>query len=303
MDFESCFDQMVTLMGPSPSTMNKVYKLAKYRKKTKNQWARDDPAFALVQVGFLLVSTAAWGVAVQGSQFSLGRFVVFFLNDLLGYWLAGGVVLSGLCASFANARLIEHSVHSVAQTVEWMYAFDIHCNGFFVSFLLTHVLQFLLLPLLLADSLLATAASATLWLAALGAYFFVTHLGYRALPFLNHTEFFLYPIAVLGVAFVAIVVAAVVGYRINITQVRPPCFREDFRRGLVEDHPSDIPFRITLSMFVDAYIRPTSILNCFCRQWFRSTSETDAASPSESPSCPFLKSRVTTFILSRSLSM
>jgi|AntAceMinimDraft_5_1070358.scaffolds.fasta_scaffold119753_2 hypothetical protein len=50
MDFESCFDQMVTLMGPAPSTVNKVYKLAKYRKKTKNQWARDDPAFALVQV-------------------------------------------------------------------------------------------------------------------------------------------------------------------------------------------------------------------------------------------------------------
>lgn len=53
MDFESCFDQMVTLMGPSPSTVNKVYKLAKYRKKTKNQWARDDPAFALVQASRL----------------------------------------------------------------------------------------------------------------------------------------------------------------------------------------------------------------------------------------------------------
>jgi hypothetical protein len=33
--------------------VNKVYKLAKYRKKTKNQWARDDPAFCLVQVRHL----------------------------------------------------------------------------------------------------------------------------------------------------------------------------------------------------------------------------------------------------------
>lgn len=48
MDFDSCFDQMVTLLNPGD--MDKVYKLANYRKKTKNQWARDDPAFALVQV-------------------------------------------------------------------------------------------------------------------------------------------------------------------------------------------------------------------------------------------------------------
>eukprot|EP00615_Pteridomonas_danica_P012827 CAMPEP_0114334072 /NCGR_PEP_ID=MMETSP0101-20121206/4141_1 /TAXON_ID=38822 ORGANISM="Pteridomonas danica, Strain PT" /NCGR_SAMPLE_ID=MMETSP0101 /ASSEMBLY_ACC=CAM_ASM_000211 /LENGTH=313 /DNA_ID=CAMNT_0001465229 /DNA_START=29 /DNA_END=970 /DNA_ORIENTATION=- len=218
MDFESCFDQMVTLMGPTPSTMNKVFKLAKYRKKTKNQWARDDPAFALVQVGFLLVSTAAWGVAVLGSQFTLGRFIYFFLNDLFGYWMLGGVLLSGACASIANQKLMVHSVHSVAQTVEWLYAFDIHCNGFFVSFLLTHVVQFLLLPILLKDSLISVILSASIWALGLGAYVFITHLGYRALPFLNHTEIYLYPLIAVGLGYVAIVLLAFVGYRINITR-------------------------------------------------------------------------------------
>ena len=115
MDFEQCFDQMVTLLGPEPSTVNKVYKMAKIRKKTKNQWARDDPAFALVQVGFLLVSTAAWGVACLSTRFTITKFIFFAVNDFLGYWLAGGIVLSGICASFANHRLIEHSAHSVAQ--------------------------------------------------------------------------------------------------------------------------------------------------------------------------------------------
>lgn len=222
MDFESCFDQMVTLMGPSPSTMNKVFKLAKYRKKTKNQWARDDPAFALVQVGFLLVSTAAWGVGVLGGQFTIARFVYFFLNDFIGYWLFGGILLSGACATLANHKLMVHSVHSVAQTVEWLYAFDIHCNGFFVSFLLTHILQFLLLPFLLKDSLFSTLGSATLWAVALSAYFFITHLGYRALPFLNHTEIYLYPLVGIAVGYVALVVLAFVGYRINITRVSTP---------------------------------------------------------------------------------
>lgn len=201
----------------------KVYKFAKYRKKTKNQWARDDPAFALVQVGFLLVSTAAWGVAVLGTRLTLAKFALCFLNDVLGYWLAGGVVLSGVAASIANAKLIEHSVHSVAQTVEWLYAFDIHCNGFFVAFLVTHVAQFLLLPILLTDSTVATVVSAALWALALSAYFFITHLGYRALPFLKHTEVYLYPIGVIGMLFVAIVVLALVGYRINITRVNNFC--------------------------------------------------------------------------------
>jgi hypothetical protein len=259
MDFEQCFDQMVTLLGPEPSTVNKVYKMAKIRKKTKNQWARDDPAFALVQVGFLLVSTAAWGVACLSTRFTITKFIFFAVNDFLGYWLAGGIVLSGICASFANHRLIEHSAHSVAQvpygcsrvfdcdpscgnspmhrpispsllyfipnanrcsiqTVEWLYAFDIHCNGFFVSFLFTHVLQFLLLPLLLTDSLAATICADLVWVVALSSYFFVTHLGYRALPFLKHTEYFLYPIGMIILLFVTLVVLAILGYRINITR-------------------------------------------------------------------------------------
>ena len=138
--------------------------------------------------------------------------------------------------------------------MEWLYAFDIHCNGFFVSFLLTHVLQFLLLPMLLrctntharthanmcartythartrtraskhactnkpthahscacsrtgpahastrtrpptphtphgSDGLTATLCANTLWAIAIAAYFYVTHLGYCALPFLKNTE-------------------------------------------------------------------------------------------------------------------
>ena len=104
------------------------------------------------------------------------------------------------------------------QTVEWLYAFDIHCNGFFVSFLFTHVLQFLLLPLLLTDSLAATICADLIWVVALSSYFFVTHLGYRALPFLKHTEYFLYPIGIILLCFVALVVFAILGYRINITR-------------------------------------------------------------------------------------
>jgi hypothetical protein len=46
-------------------------------------------------------------------------------------------------------------LRSVEQTVEWRYAFDIHCNAFFPFFLITSVLNFLLLPALLGKRSIA----------------------------------------------------------------------------------------------------------------------------------------------------
>lgn len=34
-----------------------------------------------------------------------------------------------------------YSPHGVEQEVEWLYSFDVHCNSFFCSFLITYVLQ------------------------------------------------------------------------------------------------------------------------------------------------------------------
>lgn len=217
MDFDSCFDQMVTLIGP-PHQMSKIFKLANYRKKTKNQWARDDPAFALVQCGFLIASALAWGITCLNTRLSLGGFLLLVVKEVLGTWLLGGIIISSLLVHLSNTHLIEHSVHSVAQTVEWLYAFDIHCNAFFVSFLLTHVVQFLLLPVLLSDGLVPSIFANLLWSLSLAAYCFVTHLGYRALPFLKHTEYYLYPIAGIVLLFVLSVLFAVVGVRFNMTR-------------------------------------------------------------------------------------
>mmetsp|Transcript_68625 Transcript_68625/g.191235 ORF Transcript_68625/g.191235 Transcript_68625/m.191235 type:complete len:303 (-) Transcript_68625:605-1513(-) len=218
IDYDSTFDQMVTLMG-APKHMSKVYKLANYRKKTKNQWARDDPGFAMIQLGFLAVSTLAWGIACLQDRLTVVRFLLLLVKEILGHWLVGGLVLSGVCASLANRYLILHSVHSVAQTVEWLYAFDIHCNSFFVSFLLTHIVQLMILPLLLSDGLTSTLCANALWALAIAAYFYVTHLGYCALPFLTKTEYYLYPVVGVVLLYVAFAFLAVAGYRFNMTRM------------------------------------------------------------------------------------
>ena len=62
------------------------------------------------------------------------------------------------------------------------------------------VVQLLASPLLLWQSRLAAALSAGLYAAALGHYAYLTFLGYAALPFLERTEVFLWPIAALAVA-------------------------------------------------------------------------------------------------------
>ena len=86
--------------------------------------------------------------------------------------------------------------------VDCRYAFDVHCNAFFPLFLLLHVVQFLLLPLLLRASFLATLLSNTLYLGAFSAYHYLTFLGYSELPFLRRCECFVYPIAPLALLYV-----------------------------------------------------------------------------------------------------
>ena len=72
----------------------------------------------------------------------------------------------------------------------------------------TDGVQLFLLPVVLGPSLLSLGVSNTLFAIAFGWYFYITHLGYRALPFLSNTEVFLFPIA----AVLALYVFNYVGY-------------------------------------------------------------------------------------------
>ena len=68
MDFEATFDQMLTLLSFEPS---KVYVSFYYRKQTKNQWARDDPAFMVVEAAFVAVSQTTKRIFLWGTSYSI----------------------------------------------------------------------------------------------------------------------------------------------------------------------------------------------------------------------------------------
>eukprot|EP00804_Cyclotella_cryptica_P020565 CCRYP_003409-RA/>CCRYP_003409-RA protein AED:0.31 eAED:0.31 QI:139/1/1/1/0.5/0.4/5/1846/297 len=205
MDLQSAIDQMRTLVSLYPQ---RVYKMAYYRKQTKNHWARDDPAFCFLQVLMIIASSITYGLAFRVS--SLSAVIGFVLKSVLINWLGFGVVVSSLGRLIANQHLMtaERSSSHVKQNVEWLYAFDVHCNSFVPLFVILYGVQFFLLPVVLGSSLLSLGVANTLYAFAFGWYCYITHLGYRALPFLSNTEVFLFPIA----AILALYVFNFVGY-------------------------------------------------------------------------------------------
>ena len=131
MDIQSALDQMRSLLSGRPQV---VYKTAYYRKQTKNHWARDDPAFGALQAAFLTISSVAYSIAFRTTLMSG---LAFLLYSLLWNWLVPGVILATIGRELANRHMIAtQSSSHVKQSVEWLYAFDIHCNAFFPLFCL-----------------------------------------------------------------------------------------------------------------------------------------------------------------------
>ena len=137
MDIQSALDQMKTLLTIRPHV---VYKTSYYRKQTKNHWARDDPAFVALQGIFLVIACIAYSVAFKATVMGT---ISFLLYSVLWNWLGAGMILATIGREIANRHLTVHSSSShVRQSVEWLYAFDIHCNAFFPVFMVLCELLF-----------------------------------------------------------------------------------------------------------------------------------------------------------------
>ncbi|PNH03270.1 Protein unc-50 [Tetrabaena socialis] len=168
-DLEYTFWLMMQLCF-SPKT---AYRHTAYHKQTKNQWARDDPAFIVVCCALVACASLAYCVTFGDTVWHT---LMTVLSAVLVDFLVLGVAVATAC---------------------WLYAFDVHCNSYFPLFLLLYVLQFLLCPVLLWRSYLSSALSNALYVIALSVYHYMNFLGYGSLPFLERTEVFLWPIGVM----------------------------------------------------------------------------------------------------------
>merc|ERR1719359_2337085 len=110
------------------------------------------------------------------------------------HFLLLGVFIATLSWFISNKYLRVQSFHGVEQRMEWMYAFDIHCNSFFPLFLVLYVIHYFLLPFIIQPTFTAAVVGNMLYAVALCYYSYITSLGYSTLPFLERTEVFMYPI-------------------------------------------------------------------------------------------------------------
>lgn len=195
MDFQYAFWTMIQL-AKSPKT---AYKHTSYHKQTKNQWARDDPAFVVIQSALLAVVAFIYAAFFSPAW---SRTLSAALSAVIFDYLTVGSIIATAGWILANnylKRRHSHNSHAVDQSVEWMYAFDIHCNAYFPMFLILHVLQLFLIPILTRQSIVASLVSCFIYFLGMSYYLYVSFLGYSTLPFLEQTEVFLYPIGLLGV--------------------------------------------------------------------------------------------------------
>ncbi|XP_063933094.1 protein unc-50 homolog [Zophobas morio] len=187
MDFEVAFSDLKNLCYQP----KKVYENIYYNKQTKLQWARDDPAFLVLLIIFLLVTSCGYYVYFR---FSLRLFIIFVCRLILIEFFGLGAVISTLLCFIGNKYLLQSPPHSVPQSIEWAYAFDIHCNSFFPLFLILYVLHLFFKPIINSTSFLSLLFSNTLFLIASCYYCYTTFLGYKALPFLRKTVYILSPV-------------------------------------------------------------------------------------------------------------
>lgn len=221
MDFETGIAQMKALASRNPT---RVYTISYYRKQTKGQWARDDPAFVVLQALLLVVAALAYGIALHLRELGVFGMLALIWQTVFMDWLLFGAVVATIGWAIANFHMRQGA--AVSERVEWLYAFDVHCNSFVPLFILVHVAQFLLLPLLNSESYVSAFMANFLYAVAFCAYFYMTHLGYRTLPFLKGTELYLYPVVAVVIIFLSSLVMLPFGVKLNATRA---CLAYHFR--------------------------------------------------------------------------
>lgn len=160
-----------------------------------------DPAFVAIMVYFMAVSALGYAVAFHKN---FGGFFKGVLYAVVVDFGLVGVIAATLGWYLANQYLLIDNVgsHTTEQKVEWLYAFDVHCNSFFPFFIVLYVIQYFFILLFMREGFVSTLLANATYALAFSYYLYVTFLGYDVLPFLQHTTVFLYPIIGVAITFV-----------------------------------------------------------------------------------------------------
>lgn len=188
MELDSALSQMYSLCV-NPSLVNKM---SRARKATKNRFYRDDPAFLVLQVFFIIVSSIAVGCTFGPNFQQVAEHVVL---DVVWFFIWALIITSGTWWLVNKWLLDEAYIAEIHREVDWRYSLDVHCNGYFFYFMWTKLICFIFLPITLNFAFLGNAV----YLFGVAGYFYNVFLGYLELPMLAHQQRLIYPIPVVAV--------------------------------------------------------------------------------------------------------
>ncbi|KAG5466979.1 hypothetical protein LSCM1_01157 [Leishmania martiniquensis] len=207
MEMDSALSQMYSLcLNPSL-----VSKMSRARKMTKGHYYRDDPAFLMLQLVFIaVVSVAQWLLL------GMRRSLISTLLTAVAWYVLSGLVMAciwravaviylspssastqaGVSAEATSTLGVDSVVDYLRPDLDWRYAFDVHCNGYFTFFMWTEVIAYFLAPIMkvpwVSNALVAIGAT---------TYLYSVFLGYLEIPSLSYQQRLLYPVLLVGVLF------------------------------------------------------------------------------------------------------
>ncbi|XP_055902895.1 protein unc-50 homolog [Eupeodes corollae] len=205
MDFEFALWQMIYLL----IAPQKVYRNFNYRKQTKSQFARDDPAFLVLLLICVCVTSLGFAY-VLGLSFWQSISFIFYVVFV-------DCIFAGcLVATFywiVTNRYMRSS--NLEPDIEWGYAFDVHLNAFFPPLMLLHFIQLFFYNWLISQTwFISRFIGNTFWLLAFCYYVYITFLGYNCIPHLKNTRLLLIP---LPIVFLFYLMTMIIGWNVTVS--------------------------------------------------------------------------------------
>ncbi|XP_018334836.1 protein unc-50 homolog [Agrilus planipennis] len=211
MDFEFALWQMIYLfVAPQ-----KVYRNFQYRKQTKSQFARDDPAFLVLFSLCLFVTSVVFAIV---SRLTFLQFVNFLLYAIFVDCILAGLIIATIFWYILNKyfRVNED------QDVEWGFAFDVHLNAFLPPLIILNFCQlFFYNGLISHEWFISRFIGNTFWLIGVCYYIYITFLGYGSLQILQRTNLLLVPLPLMLLFYILTLIGG-----INITHFLMQFYRD-----------------------------------------------------------------------------
>lgn len=169
----------------------KLYQNFQYRKTTKGQFARDDPAFLVLLAATFSILTLSFGLMVSLPLLDM-LYVLLWMVCI--DCIVMGMVVATIFWLLGNRYLLHHP-RSAGNELEWGFCFDVHLNSFYPFLVILHGAQ---LPFLwlIVDSRAFTAVlfGNAFWVVAFAYYWYITFLGYNIQPQLQKSSIYLLPL-------------------------------------------------------------------------------------------------------------